>query len=89
MSKSARAAGQQSKRRRPDRRGPDERLREDLISAAMTLIEAQQGEQLTLRGIARHVGVAPTSVYLHLLAREVPMRQLYSARNERSANSAG
>jgi AcrR family transcriptional regulator len=55
----------QRARRRPNRRGQGERLREELIGAALALIEAKQGEQLTLRGIARHVGIAATSVYLH------------------------
>jgi AcrR family transcriptional regulator len=52
-------------RRQPNRRGQGERLREELVNAALTLIEAKRGEQLTLRGIARHVGIAATSVYLH------------------------
>ena len=51
--------------RRPNRRGEGSRLREDLIAAAMTIIEAQGGEQVSLRGVARRVGIAATSVYLH------------------------
>ena len=65
MSRPASAAGQPGRQRQPNRRGKGEQLREDLIGAAMALIEAKQGEQLTLRGIARHVGIAATSVYLH------------------------
>jgi hypothetical protein len=49
-------------RRQRNRRGQGDRLREDLITAAMTLIEANQGDQLRLRGIARQVGIAATSV---------------------------
>jgi len=52
-------------RRRPNRRGEGSRLREELIAAAITMIENQDGEQLSLRSIARHVGIATTSVYLH------------------------
>jgi AcrR family transcriptional regulator len=65
VSEAERAQARRSDRRRPNRRGQGERLREDLIGAALTLIEAKQGDQLTLRGIARHVGIAATSVYLH------------------------
>ncbi len=48
-----------------NRRGEGERLREDLIAAAASVIDAEGGESVTLRGIARRVGVAATSVYLH------------------------
>jgi AcrR family transcriptional regulator len=64
MSEPARAQCQPPNRGRPSHRGHGDRVREDLIGAAMTLIEAKQGEQLTLRGIARHVGIAATSVCL-------------------------
>ena len=46
-------------------RGQGERLREDLVAAAVQMVEAGELEQLTLRGIARRVGIAATSVYLH------------------------
>lgn len=60
------AAGNPSVRRRRNRRGQGGQLREDLITAAMSMIETGDGgEQLSLRGIARHVGIAATSVYLH------------------------
>jgi AcrR family transcriptional regulator len=65
MSGPARAAAHQTKRRQRNRRGQGERLREELIDAAIEMIEAKQSDQLTLRGIARHVGIAATSVYLH------------------------
>lgn len=64
MNETSHAAGQRS-RRRPNRRGQGERLREELIDAAIKLIEAKESDQLTLRGIARRVGIATTSVYLH------------------------
>ncbi|HXZ72806.1 MAG TPA: TetR/AcrR family transcriptional regulator [Streptosporangiaceae bacterium] len=59
------AAGEQPPPRRRNRRGQGGQLREDLITAAMTMIEASQDGQPSLRGIARHVGIAATSVYLH------------------------
>jgi AcrR family transcriptional regulator len=61
------AAGQRIRppRRRPNRRGEGGRLREDLVTAAITMIETPDGEQVSLRSIARTVGIAATSVYLH------------------------
>ena len=47
-------------------RGEGERLREDLIAAADRLLRAgQTHESLSLRAVAREVGVAATSIYLH------------------------
>jgi AcrR family transcriptional regulator len=40
-------------------------LRDDLVAAAIDMIEAHPMQQPTLRGLARAVGVAATSVYLH------------------------
>jgi AcrR family transcriptional regulator len=54
-----------STKRKPNRRGSGSKLREDLIAAAVDMIEAQPMQQPTLRGLARSVGVAATSVYLH------------------------
>lgn len=51
--------------RRTNRRGEGGRLREDLIAAALTMIETPGGEQVSLRSVARRVGIAATSVYLH------------------------
>ena len=47
-----------------NRRGEGERLREDLLAAAIQLVETQDSP-LSLRAVAREVGVAATSVYLH------------------------
>ena len=52
-------------RRRPNRRGQGHRLREDLITTAIAMLEAPDGQPLSLRSVARHVGIAATSVYLH------------------------
>jgi AcrR family transcriptional regulator len=52
-------------RRKPNRRGEGNRLREDLIAAAAELVELDGAAALSLRRAARVVGIAPTSVYLH------------------------
>jgi AcrR family transcriptional regulator len=47
-------------------RGEGERLRNELISAADRLLRAgQTHESLSLRAVAREVGIAATSIYLH------------------------
>ena len=51
--------------RRANRRGEGDRLRQELLTAAMASVEARGARQLSLRGIARQVGIAATSVYLH------------------------
>jgi AcrR family transcriptional regulator len=52
-------------RRRRNPRGQGERLRADIIEAASRLVADPAAPPLTLRGVAREVGVAATSVYLH------------------------
>jgi AcrR family transcriptional regulator len=53
-------------RRRRARRGEGERLREEIVAAAGRML-AETGEpgELSLRAVARAVGVATTSIYLH------------------------
>src|SRR6266516_243989 len=53
--------------RRPrNRRGEGARLRADLIDAATALVtETGHGQQLSLRAVAKRVGIATTSVYPH------------------------
>ena len=47
-------------------RGEGERLRDELIAAADRLLRAgQTHESLSLRAVAREVGIAATSIYLH------------------------
>jgi len=49
-----------------NRRGEGERLRDDLIATADRLLQGgQTHESLSLRAVAREVGIAATSVYLH------------------------
>jgi AcrR family transcriptional regulator len=54
---------QPARRRNP--RGQGEKLRDDIIEAASRLLADPASPPLTLRGVAREVGVAATSVYLH------------------------
>lgn len=56
--------GRPAPRRATNRRGEGDRLRTALLAAAMQMVEAQDAP-LTLRGVAREVGIAATSVYLH------------------------
>lgn len=52
--------------RRRNPRGQGERLREEIIAAADALLaESGNPDQLTLRGVARRIGIAATSVYAH------------------------
>jgi AcrR family transcriptional regulator len=53
-------------RRQRSVRGQGDRLREEIVDAATTLL-AETGElgALTLRAAARRVGIAATSIYLH------------------------
>jgi AcrR family transcriptional regulator len=47
-------------------RGEGERLRKDLVAAANRLLEGgATHESLSLRAVAREVGIAATSIYLH------------------------
>jgi AcrR family transcriptional regulator len=52
--------------RRRNPRGRGERLREEILEAATRIVAETGGaSQLSLRGVAREVGIAATSVYLH------------------------
>jgi AcrR family transcriptional regulator len=59
------ATSDQHSRRQRNPRGQGERLREDIIEAASRLLEDPAAPPLSLRSVARAVGVATTSVYLH------------------------
>jgi AcrR family transcriptional regulator len=57
--------------RKPNRRGEGTRLRADIFAAAAALIEETGSEQdVTLREIARRVGIAAPSIYEHFPSRE-------------------
>jgi len=52
--------------RRRNRRGEGDRLREEIITAASQMIgEAGDDSALTLRGVARRIGIAAPSIYRH------------------------
>jgi AcrR family transcriptional regulator len=57
--------------RRPNARGQGERLREEIISAAVQMLADLADDQaLSLRAVARAVSVSPTSVYLYFPDRD-------------------
>jgi AcrR family transcriptional regulator len=57
--------------RRPNPRGSGQRLREDIVSAARDmLIENGYESAVTLRAVARRVGIAPQSIYHHFASPE-------------------
>jgi AcrR family transcriptional regulator len=52
-------------------RGEGHRLREELVEAASELLARGTSEEaLSLRAVAREVGIAPTSIYLHFRDKE-------------------
>ncbi|MEY9872423.1 AcrR family transcriptional regulator [Streptacidiphilus sp. MAP12-33] len=52
-------------------RGQGERLREEIVTAALVLLEELGDDRtLSLRAVAREIGVAATSVYLHFPDRD-------------------
>jgi AcrR family transcriptional regulator len=53
------------KPRQRNPRGQGDKLRDDIIEAASRLLADPSSPPLTLRAVAREVGVAATSVYLH------------------------
>ena len=57
--------------RKPNRRGEGSKLRADILAAAAALIEETGSEQsVTLREIARRVGIAAPSIYEHFPSRQ-------------------
>ncbi|RJL23882.1 TetR/AcrR family transcriptional regulator [Bailinhaonella thermotolerans] len=64
-------AGPRDGRQGRNPRGQGERLREDIISAALRLLDELGDDQaLSMRAVAREVGVAATSVYIHFADRD-------------------
>jgi AcrR family transcriptional regulator len=54
-----------------NQRGQGSRLREDLVSVTLRLLdEAAEDETLSLRSVARELGIATTSIYLHFADRD-------------------
>jgi AcrR family transcriptional regulator len=56
-------------------RGQGERLRAEIVSAALRLLDRLADDQaLSMRAVAREVGIAATSVYLHFADRDALVR---------------
>src|SRR5882757_7106539 len=52
-------------------RGQGERLRAEIVDAALRLLDELADDQaLSLRAVAREVGIAATSVYIHFADRD-------------------
>jgi AcrR family transcriptional regulator len=68
---------QEPARRRPARRGQGAALRAEILDAATRMI-AREGtaSALTLRAVAREVGVAATSIYLHFESVEMLLSEV-------------
>jgi AcrR family transcriptional regulator len=65
----SRAARGRTRGRNP--RGQGERLREEIVAAAVRLLDELADDQaLSLRAVAREIGIAATSVYIHFDDRD-------------------
>jgi AcrR family transcriptional regulator len=63
--------GAPARRRERNARGQGARLTEDIVTAALALIErAGSDEAVTLRAVAREVGIAAPSIYAHFADRD-------------------
>jgi AcrR family transcriptional regulator len=80
-------------KRRRSRRGEGDRLRDEILDAAQRLlIESGSEEAVSIRAIARAVGVTPPSIYLHFPDKEELFVAVCDARfaelDERSEEAA-
>jgi TetR/AcrR family tetracycline transcriptional repressor len=57
-------------RRGRPRRGSEPLSRQRIVDAAMAIAEAEGVERLTMRGVAKHLGVDAMSLYNHVRSRE-------------------
>jgi AcrR family transcriptional regulator len=68
---SSESAAPGSRRRQRNARGQGARLTEEIVAAALALIErAGSDEAVTLRAVAREVGIAAPSIYAHFADRD-------------------
>ncbi|MFC4508276.1 MULTISPECIES: TetR/AcrR family transcriptional regulator [Streptomyces] len=68
-------------RRVPNRQGEGNRLRQDILDAATRILEESGREDaLSLRGIARELGIAAPSIYLHFKDKTDLVRTVLDAR---------
>ncbi len=65
----------QAKRQR-NQKGEGSRLREELVQAAMRILDSAPGSQLSLRQVAREAGVAAPSVYPHFADARTLMTEI-------------
>ncbi|MBV1689005.1 TetR/AcrR family transcriptional regulator [Novosphingobium sp. G106] len=63
-------------RRKRNQRGEGSRLREELVQAAMRILDSAPGTQLGLRLVAREAGVAAPSVYPHFADARTLMTEI-------------
>jgi AcrR family transcriptional regulator len=63
------ATGPSGQTRGRNRRGEGDRLRADIVAAAERLLRTQPVEALSLRAVAREVGVTAPALYLHFADR--------------------
>jgi AcrR family transcriptional regulator len=59
--------------------------REDVVDAALALVEAGGGEALTMRKLAAELGVAPTTIYWHVGNRDQLVLAVVQRQAERQA----
>jgi AcrR family transcriptional regulator len=81
-------------RRTRNRRGEGERLRQELLDAALGILREEGGESaLSLRAVARRAGVTAPAVYLHFPSKEAVveavLRDRFQARAAASYAAAG
>ncbi len=70
LAEPARAASAQGRRQR-NARGQGARLTDDIVSGALALIEREgSDEAVTLRAVAREIGIAAPSIYAHFADRD-------------------
>jgi AcrR family transcriptional regulator len=56
--------------RRRNQRGEGDRLRLEILDAAMRVLDEQPGAELSLRRVAREAGVTPPAIYAHFADRD-------------------
>ena len=91
------ATAQRNARHQRNARGQGARLTEDIVAGALALIERKgSDEAVTLRAVAREIGIAAPSIYAHFADRDAIVMAVVirifnelTAAIERSANSAG
>src|SRR5271156_1116793 len=63
-------------KRAPNRRGEGAKLREEILDAARALVEEGGEPTVTLRAVARRVGIAAPSIYAHFADRDAILSAL-------------